>query len=161
MKNKQSTLSKKRIERIRAQGYFGLNDQQIKDIAFGNRFAYKLCVAVLIVGVVTANIPVLTAMLLAAFGSVVLPNHLFDYIYNWVLAKPMGKPKLPMRSNQLKFACGLATTFIGTTILLFLNDMALAGYITGAVLLSSAIPVSLVDFCLPSITYNHLFKIKA
>lgn len=40
--------SNKRVAQIREQGYFSYSDQQIQDLAFGNRFTYRLCVALLI-----------------------------------------------------------------------------------------------------------------
>ena len=91
----QNNISQRRINRIKEQGYFNFSNYEITQIAFGNRFAYILCTCILVYGVITANIPVLTAMLVVAFGGVVLPNHPFDYIYNHILRFPLRKPKLP------------------------------------------------------------------
>lgn len=49
-------LSGKRVARIREQGYFAYSDQQIRDLAYGNRFVPRLCLAFLIPGVIFANI---------------------------------------------------------------------------------------------------------
>ncbi len=137
-----------------------MSDQQISDLAFGNRFAFILCSSFLIVGVVTTNIPILTAMLMVAIGGFILPFHPFDYIYNNLLAKSLGKPKLPKRSDQLKFACTLATIFILTTIYMFSQGFITIGYITGAVLCAVATTVSTTDLCIPSLIYNALFLEK-
>jgi hypothetical protein len=157
---KKSLLSSRRINRIREQGYFQMSDQHISDLAFGNRFALIVCTSLVTIGVVMANIPILSVMLVVATLGFILPYHPFDYIYNHILAGRMGKPKLPKRSDQLKFACTLATIFILTVIYMFSQGFILLGYIAGGILLSIAITVSSTDFCLPSFIYNRIFLSK-
>ena len=157
---KKKLISQTRIDRVREQGYFLMSDQQISDIAFGNRFAYILCTSILAVGVVSANIPVLIAMLIIASLGFILPYHPFDYIYNHFLAKRLGKPVLPKRSDQLKFACTLATIFIMTSIYMFHQGFMLLGYIVGGLLVAVATTVSTADLCIPSIIYNAIFLSK-
>ena len=154
-----SHLSKRRINWIREQGYFNYSDEQIENFSMGNRFAFRLCTAILLIGVFTANIPILIAMMAVAFFGVVLPNHPFDYIYNWFIADRIGRDKLPKRAIQLKFACTMATSFIAATIYLFANSYMLAGYLMGGHLVIVAGIVSLTDMCLPSKAFNWLFKI--
>lgn len=153
-------LSDTRIKRIRAQGYFAQSAEEVSALAVGNRFAYQLCSGVLIVGVATANLTVLKVMMGIAFLGVLLPNHPFDYLYNFGLRQALGRPKLPKRSPQLKFACGVATLWLGATIYLFASGLALAGYVCGAVLAAVASTVATVDFCLPSTIFNAIFRIK-
>ena len=155
MENNQSTLSPTRISRIKAQGYFKFSDEKISRLAFGNRFAYIICSLIVAYGVATANIPVLSFMLIVAFLGVLLPNHPFDYIYNHSLRYLIGKPKLPPRSKQLKFACSVATLFLAGTIFLFYSGHFIGGYVLGCILLASATLVSTMDICIPSIIYNH------
>ena len=157
MQTNNKTLCPRRINRIREQGYLHHSDKEINDLAFGNRFAYRLCVAVLIGGVAFANIPTLIIMNLIALFGVILPNHPFDYIYNELLSKQMNKPKLSPRSPQLKFACSIATVWIAGTIYLFASQMMIAGYVMGAALILVAGLVASIDFCIPSIIYNTLF----
>ena len=152
-----SPLSDERIYRIRQQGYFNQSKKEITDLATGNRFAYQVCVTILFLGMVTADIHVLAFMNVIAFLGIVLPNHPFDYIYNHLLSKRLGKPKLPPRSRQLKFACGMATAGIAATIYLFSNEMMVAGYINGFSLVLVAGLVSTIDLCIPSVIYNFLF----
>jgi hypothetical protein len=158
MKTKKNNLSSTRINWIREQGYFKQSDDKVCSLAFGNRFAFRLCASILIIGVILNNIPILTTMLLIAFLGVVLPYHPFDYIYNNLLSKQLGKPILPPRTAQLKFACGLATLWIAVTIILFYNNLTLAGYIVGFVLIGVASLVATVDFCIPSKIYNKIFS---
>lgn len=157
MKAKEIKLSNTRICRIREQGYFTKTDEDIKALAFGNRFAFRLCGSVLFLGLVLSNIPILATMMLIAFLGVVLPYHPFDYIYNHILAKRLSKPRLPQRSPQLKFACGIATTWISGTIFLLHNNLMLEGYIFGGLLLIVASLVGGIDYCIPSKIYNAIF----
>ncbi|HJN05787.1 MAG TPA: DUF4395 domain-containing protein [Bacteroidales bacterium] len=160
MKKYQSLISRARIKRLKVQGYSNYSDEMISELAFGNRFAYGLCSAILLIGVILANIPLLAIMMIIALFGVILPYHPFDYIYNYLIRGMINKPKLTRRSKQLKFACGIATIWIAAVIYLFYAGFALAGYIAGGVLSFVAILVSTTDICIPSIIFNFLFKVK-
>lgn len=160
MKNKQYIISPARIHRLKVQGYCNFKDDELSKLAFGNRFAYILCDSVLLIGIVTSNIPLLSILFFIAIFGIVLPYHPFDYIYNGLLSNPMNKPKLPPRSKQLKFACIIASTGIASTIFLFYTGLTLAGYIAGGLLFFVAFLVSTTDICIPSIIYNFIFKVK-
>jgi hypothetical protein len=160
MDTKQTTLSRTRIFRLKTQGYLTQSDCEISELAFGNRFAFIVCGLIVAFGVASANITVLAVMALVAFGGVILPYHPLDYIYNHVLRTMINKPKLPPRSKQLKFTCIVATIWLIGTIYLFYTDFTVAGYIAGGLLFMVALIVSTTDFCIPSMIYNFLFKIK-
>lgn len=157
MNNARTTLSSWRIGNIRAQGYFHLSDEEIADLAFGNRLAYILCGALLTAGVTMAHIPILVTMATIAFASVLLPNHVFDYLYNYVVRHIVNKPELPPRSKQLKFACTIATLWIGATTYLFYTGCTVSAYVVGGMLLSVVFILLTTDFCLPSWIYNSIF----
>ena len=158
MKNDQHIISSRRLHGIRTQGYCNYSDANLTELAFGNRFAYYTCSFFLLIGVITANIEILGAMMVVSILGILLPNHPFDYIYNIFLSKPMNKPKLPRRSKQLKFACIVATLWLATTIYLFYTGLTTAGYVSGGLLFSVAFLVSTTDICIPSLIYNSLFK---
>ena len=160
MKSAQTTLSKTRIHRLKTQGYLTQTDGEICELAFGNRFAFVICSTLLGIGVATANVTLLTAMAIIAFGGIVLPYHPFDYIYNYAVAGLVHKPKLPPRSKQLKFACIVATVWLAGTIILFFEGYTIAGYVAGTLLFIVAFLVSTTDFCIPSMIYNFIFKVK-
>lgn len=153
-------LSSSRIKFIKAQGYCGLSNEKVSDLAFGNRFAYILCTSILAVGVATAHIPTLMAMTVVAFFGIILPYHPFDYIYNHVLRNMLNKSELPKRSKQLKFACTIATLWLVATIYLFYAGFVVAGYVVGGLLTLVAFIVSATDFCIPSTIYNFIFKVE-
>lgn len=150
-------LSATRLARLRDQGFWTQSDEELNDLAFGIRFAYRLCTSIVFFGIATQNVTILIAMMGVAFLSVFLPNHAFDYIYNAFLAERMNKPKLPERSVQIKFACSIATVWLGGLIYLFAIGQTSTALILGAIFLVIAISVSTLDFCVPSKIYNALF----
>lgn len=150
-------LTQGTIKRLRDQGYTEQTEEELSALAFGNRFAYQACTALLVIGVYSESIAMLSLMLAIAFLGVMLPNHPFDYIYNYILAPRMDKPQLPKRSNQLKFACGIATVSIGITIYLFASELIIPAFVLGGVLIAVAFTVGVTDYCLPSTIYNALF----
>lgn len=160
MNNEQYIVSPNRIHRLKVQGYCNFKDDELSRLAFGNRFAYILCSTLLLIGIITSNILLLSLMFFIAIFGIILPYHPFDYIYNGLISKLMNKPKLPPRSKQLKFACIIATFGIASTIYLFYAGLTLAGYIVGGSLYLVAFLVSTTDICIPSIIYNFIFKIK-
>jgi hypothetical protein len=149
-----------RIKFLKAQGYSNLSDDDISELAFGNRFAYIVCGSIVAVAVATAHIPTLIAMMVVAFLGVILPYHPFDYIYNHVLRGMLNKPKLPPRSKQLKFTCVIATLWLFATTYLFYSGLTNAGYVLGGLLVAVAFIVSATDFCIPSTIYNFIFRVK-
>jgi hypothetical protein len=73
----------------------------------------------------------------------------------------LNKPELPPRSKQLKFACIIATLWLVATTYLFYAGLVIAGYVLGGLLVAVAFIVSTTDFCIPSMIYNFIFKVKA
>ena len=153
-------LSKKRIHRIKCQGYSGYSDEEVSALAYGNRVTFVLCSAILLVGVVLGSIPILASLMALSVLSLILPYHPFDYVYNYILRGPLGRPKLPRRGAQLKFACAIAIVWIGSQIYFFYNQQMLAGYISGGSMFIVPLLVSTTDFCIPSNIYNAIFKVK-
>ena len=160
MVKSESLTSPTRLSRLRAQGYCNYSDEDLSDLAFGNRFALILCSTIVAIGVITASIPTLAAMMVIALFGVILPYHPFDYIYNYAIRNFVNKPELPPRSRQATFACGIATIWLAATICLFYTNYSITGYISGGLLFSVAFLVSTTDYCIPSLIYNFLFKVK-
>ena len=160
MKNQIKTLSETRISRLRAQGYFNESAETITQLAFGIRFAYRLCVLILITAIVTQNLHLFYFLLgMAGLGSI-LKNHPFDYIYNYGVRTWMHTPPLPPRSKQLKFACSIATLWLTLVVYLLHSGMTSTGLSMAAFLAGVAFLPSTIDLCIPSMLYNAMFRIK-
>jgi hypothetical protein len=152
-------ISSARIHRIKCQGYDkNFSDEEISQHSLGNRFAYQLCTLLFGSGLLLGSIPVLVAAATIAALAVVLPYHPFDYLYNSVVRNWFHRPKLPKRTAQARFACGIASVWLSLIIFLFYLHLFTWGYILGGVLLSVALLVSTTDFCIPSVVYNFLFR---
>ncbi|HEX8040852.1 MAG TPA: DUF4395 family protein [Chryseosolibacter sp.] len=161
MENKDCVLSPVTRKRLEAQGYVGLTDAQLNDFKVGIRFAYSLCALLVLSGLIFSNVAILLTAMTIAFFAMMPPYHPFDYLYNYGVRRFLHKPKLPPRTNQGRFACGIATIWVGGIILLLTNNMEVWGYIAGGVLLSVAGLVSILDICIPSMIYNFLFRRQA
>ena len=153
-------LSPARIYRVKCQGYSGYSDKDVSQLAFGNRFPVIVCFIMLAVGVALANVPLLVILLVISLLGALMPYHPFDYIYNYGLRGFLDKSVLPPRSNQFKFACSIATLWNAINIYLFASGLLTAGYISGAIMCCVPFLLISTDFCIPSVIYNFLFKIK-
>ncbi len=142
------------IQWIREQGYFNYSNEQIRDLAFGNRFAYRICSVLIIPAVVFAHVPTLLCVNVIALAGVFMPRHPFDYIYNALIRKWTKGPKLPPRSPQLKFACTMASFCLGITTYFFISEMPVVAYLIGIQMIGVVLLVSLFDLCLPSKIFN-------
>jgi hypothetical protein len=160
MKTNETVLSEKRVSRLRAQGYTQETKEELTGMAFGIRFAYRACAAILTVAVITQSIAIFSVMLGIAFLGIVLPNHPFDYVYNHTLSSWMNRPKVPARSAQLKFACTLATAWIGTVIYLLVAGHTIVGLAMAVNLILIALLPATTDYCVPSAFYNALLLKK-
>ncbi len=154
-KTKISSWSKNRLEE---QGFRGFSEAELSQHRLGIRFAYITCMSLVVVGIAFKNQPfLLIANAIALFG-ILPPYHPIDYLYNYVVRHLVGRPKLPPRANQGRFACAMATAMLGVINYYFILDNFTVVYIVGAALLFSAFLVSFVDLCIPSKIYNALFE---
>jgi hypothetical protein len=112
----------------------------------------------MILGLLLTNPWILTIIMTIAFFGVLLPYHPFDYLYNYGIRHIINKPPIPPRTNQVKFACGIASVWLFGIILLFHYGLYIEGYIAGAIIATIATLVATTDICIPSMIYNALFR---
>jgi hypothetical protein len=158
MNDKTELISATCKRRLHVQGYQNYSDKELNDYKHGIRFAYGLCITLVAVGLIFNSVPVLLFTALIALVGAFLPNHPFDYLYNYGVRQLLNKPKLPPRSNQGRFACGIAAVWLTVTIYLLYNDYVIAGNIFGALLFAVGALVTTTDICIPSMIYNAIFK---
>ena len=139
---------------LEIQGNLGLTDAELRTHRPGLRFAYQMCFTITLIGTVLQSIPVLAVAATTAFLAMFPPNHPFDNVYNATLGRMLGRPELPPRTAQGRFACSLATVWLIAVIVLFAVGMSTAATIAVAVLLLSAGLVGFFDICIPSMVYN-------
>ncbi|HSR89119.1 MAG TPA: DUF4395 family protein [Candidatus Udaeobacter sp.] len=156
----QKNISEKTFKRLIIQGYGRYAASELAGFWLGLRFPYVACGLLAAVGVYLINIPTLFVLMVVAFLGIFLSYHPFDYGYNYFLRYLFKSPKLPPRSAQIKFACGIATGLLGATIFLFWQGFIATGIILGSVMIFSAILVTITDICIPSMIYNWLHRNK-
>jgi hypothetical protein len=139
---------------LEIQGNLGLTDAEMRAHRPGFRFAYQMCFSITLVGTALQNIPVLVVAATTAFFAMFPPNHPFDYVYNTTLGRMLHRPSLPPRTAQGRFACGLATLWLISVIVMFAVGMPRAATAAAAVLLFVAGLVGFLDICIPSMVYN-------
>ena len=150
------SLSDARMRRLQAQGFTGFTRFQLNNYKYGIRFAYYLCVSLVIAGLILQSMYVLALAMIFAFFGTVLHRHPFDYLYNYGVRRIINKPAIPPRPNQSRFACGLATAMILAIMLFLSGEQYVLMYITGVALVATALLVATTDYCIPSIAYNAI-----
>ena len=160
MNNQNQLISATCKRRLHVQGYQNYSDKELNEFKYGIRFAYGLCITLVAIGLITTSIPVLSFTAFVALAGVFLPNHPFDYLYNYGVRQLLNKPKLPPRTNQVKFACGIASVWLTIAIYFLYNDYLVAGNMFGTSLFAVGALVTTTDICIPSMIYNAIFLKK-
>ncbi|MFZ6010366.1 MAG: DUF4395 family protein [Bacteroidota bacterium] len=145
-------------KRLHAQGYDNFSDKELSDFKYGIRFAYAGCITLVAFGIYFQSIPVLAVAATIALVAAFPPYHPLDYLYNYGVRLLLNKPKLPPRTAQGRFACGVATVWLAVTIYLLYNNYTMAGNILAIALFAVGLLVTTTDICIPSMFYNGLFK---
>ncbi len=143
--------------RLEAQGFRGLDDATLGELAPWLRWSPVFCTLFMIVGVVAQSPTVLWALAVAAFLGALLPFHPFDLLYNYGARFLTGTRPLPHHGPQRRFACGVATVWLIVTGWAFHAGEATLGFALGVPLILVAALVSVTHFCIPSLIYNTLF----
>jgi hypothetical protein len=151
-------LSSKSRARLEEQGFRGFADSELGQHRLGIRFAYFICMTIVILGLVLRNQPLLLLANVIALLGVLPPYHPLDYLYNYLVRHLMNRPKLPPRANQGRFACALATAMLAIINYYVYVGSYLVAYTVGGALLITAFLVTFLDLCIPSKIYNALFK---
>jgi hypothetical protein len=152
------TVSPVTRRRLEAQGFVGLDDAALAEVGPWLRLAPALCSAWAAVGTALGSPGVIWALMpFAALGTVVR-GHPFDVIYNHGIRHLLGTRRLPPYNAPRRFACAVATVWLGATGWAFYAGATLLGYVLGAALAVAALVPTLTNFCIPSFFYGLLFR---
>ena len=144
---------------LEIQGHH-LDDEALAEIGPWMRWPYVWCSSLLIVGVVLASPWFIWTLAAIAFGTLFLPSHPFNYLYNYGVRHLTGTRPLPRSTAQGKFACGVGAVWMVGTGAAFFAGATTLGYVSGGVLASVATLVAATHVCIPSMIYNALFQRK-
>lgn len=143
--------------RLEAQGFCGLDDAALEELAPWLRWSPAFCTLFMAVGVAARSPAVLWALAATALLGALLPFHPFDLLYNYGARYLTGTRPLPHQGPQRRFACGVATVWLVFTGWAFHAGEATLGFVLGIPLVLVAALVSVTHFCIPSLIYNTLF----
>lgn len=144
--------------RLEAQGFLGLDDATLQELAPWLRWSPAFCTLFIIIGVGMRSPAVLWGLAAVAFLGVVLPLHPFDLLYNYAMRHLTGTRPLPHHGPQRRFACGVATVWLIATGGAFHLGAVVVGVALGVPLILVAGLVSFTHYCIPSLIYNTLFR---
>ena len=141
---------------LQIQGHC-LNDEALAEIGPWMRWPYVLCASGVVVGVALASPWVIWALAAIATGTLFLPSHPFNYIYNYGVRHLTGTRPLPPSTAQGRFACGVGGVWLLGTGVAFFVGATTVGYVLGGALAAVGTLVASTHVCIPSMAYNALF----
>jgi hypothetical protein len=150
-----SSVVRKRLE---AQGFCGLDDDTLTELAPWVRWSPAICTVLMATGTALNSPLILWPIAATAFLGMLLPFHPFDLLYNYGMRYLTGTRTLPRHGAQRRFACGIATVWLIATGWAFHVGATTVGYALGIPLVLVAGLVSVTHFCIPSLIYNTLFR---
>jgi Domain of unknown function (DUF4395) len=151
-----STLSPITRRRLAMQGFIGLDDAALAEIRPWLRLAPAICSALIAVATLLAMPIVLWALM--PFGTIcaIRGVHPFDLIYNLGLRHLLGTQRIPRYAAPHRFACLLATIWLGIPASTFFAGVPLLGYALGAALVLATGIAASTDFCAGCFIYLRL-----
>lgn len=144
--------------RLEAQGFCGLDDATLQQLAPWLRWSPAIGTLMMIIGVAWQSPIVLWALAATTLLGAFLPSHPFDLIYNYGLRYLTRTAPLPKQGPQRRFASGLAIVWLFATGWAFHIGSATVGFALGIALIAVAALVSTTHFCIPSLIFNTIFS---
>ncbi|MFQ5583950.1 MAG: DUF4395 domain-containing protein [Calditrichia bacterium] len=144
--------------RLEIQGFEGIDDNTLGEVAGWLRFSTIICTVLMGLGTALASPLILWAIIPFALLGAIFTTHPFDLIYNYGIHHLTHTKKLPPNGPPRRFACALASLWLAATGFAFYSGAMTVGYILGICLTSVALLVSTTDFCIPSHIFRFLFR---
>lgn len=140
--------------RLEAQGFCGLDDKVLAELAPWMRWTYTLGMAVTIIGVALTSPGILWSLAAITAAGILLPFHPFDLLYNYGFRHLTGTGQFPKSGPQRHFVFGVATVWLVATGWAFHIGTDILGFTLGVPLILVAAIASTTNFCIPSFIYN-------
>ena len=144
--------------RLEAQGFCGLDDATIHELAPWIRWTYTLGTIVTIIGVVLTSPPVLWTLAAITSVGIFLPFHPFDLLYNYGARYLTGTGPFPNSGPQRRFVFTVATVWLAATGWAFYIGADITGFVLGVLLILVGGLASTTHFCIPSFIYNTVLS---
>jgi hypothetical protein len=140
--------------RLEAQGFCGLDDARLEELAPWMRWTYTIGTVVTVTGVVLMSPGVLWTLAAITCVGVFLPFHPFDLLYNHGMRHLTHTGPFPPSGPQRHFVFVVATVWLIATGWAFSAGADIAGIALGVPLILVGALASITNFCIPSFIYN-------
>jgi hypothetical protein len=144
--------------RLEAQGFCGLDDEALEELAPWMRWTYTLGMLVTAVGVALMSPVVLWALAAITAVGILLPFHPFDLLYNYGFRYMTGTRPFPRSGPQRHFVFVVATVWLVATGWAFYISSNIVGFALGVPLILVAALASTTNICIPSFIYNTVVR---
>ncbi len=145
------------VRRLRAQGYQE-EGAALAHAARWARWAPALCALSCLAATVAQSPIAFWAIAATAAAGAVLPNHPFDWLFNYGVRHVVGEPPMPRNQAPRRFACGSAVPWLVGAGIAFHVGSATLGLVLGTAFAMAAGSVALTLFCLPSFAYSAVMR---
>jgi len=148
------TVNRTVRRRLEAQGFCGLDDKTLAELAPWMRWTYTLGTLITLIGVTLMSSGVLWSLAAITSVGIVLPFHPFDLLYNHGMRYLTGTGPLPNSGPQRHFVFVVATVWLIATGWAFYAGADIVGITLGVLLIFVGGLASTTNFCIPSFIYN-------
>jgi Domain of unknown function (DUF4395) len=143
--------------RLESQGYCGLDDAALLELAPWLRWIYSLGGLITIIGVALMSPAVLWSLAAITLLGIVVPFQPFDLLYNYGARYLTGTRPFPKQAPVRRFVFGVAFAWLLATGWAFYGGSDILGFALGVTLILVAVLASTTHFCVPSWIYNGIF----
>ncbi|PXW98870.1 DUF4395 family protein [Mycolicibacterium moriokaense] len=140
--------------RLEAQGFCGLDDETLAELAPWLRWTYSLGTLVTLIGVALMSPSVLWSLAAITSVGIVVPFHPFDLLYNYGMRYLTRTGPIPNSGPQRHFVFVVATVWLIATGWAFYAGATIIGIALGVLLIFVGGLASTTNFCIPSFIYN-------
>ena len=140
--------------RLEAQGFCGLDDRSLAELAPWMRWTYTLGTLVTLIGVTLMSPGVLWSLAAITSVGIFLPFHPFDLLYNYGMRYLTRTGPIPNSGPQRHFVFVVATVGLIATGWAFYAGADIVGIALGVLLIFVGGLASTTNFCIPSFIYN-------
>jgi hypothetical protein len=153
-------VSSIRKRRLIQQGFTGLDDATLHDIAPWSRLAPGTSAALVLLAVWGGRAWAFYALAAIALIAAVTGRHPIDFIYNELVAPIAGTRRLPRCGAPRRFAASIGTLWLVAAGFAFANGPTLTGGILAGLISAGMFMAATLDFCLPCSAFHLLFDPK-
>jgi hypothetical protein len=146
---------------LELQGYRGLCDRDLVELDPWLRVAPAFCAGWALVASLQGAADAIALLAVIAVIGAVAPLHPFDLPYNLVIRHWTGTPPIPASGPPRRFACAVASVWLGGIAAAFASGAAILGLVLGLLFAATALVPVVTGLCVPSWVLSRLRQTHA